>query len=59
MNRVFGDLASRRVAVTEIANAVALDLHRRGLVDVFVVADRLLGEIAAQECLAVQNPEDQ
>ena len=38
--------------------AVALDLHGRGLLDVFVVADRQLGEIAQLEGIAVENPED-
>ena len=37
--------------------AVALDLHRRGLSDLFVVADKLLAEVAALEGLAVENPE--
>ena len=38
--------------------AVAMRLHRRGLVDLFVAADRLLVEVAALEGLAVENPED-
>jgi hypothetical protein len=37
--------------------AVTLDLARQGLVDLFVVADRVLGEVAALEGLAVINPE--
>ena len=38
--------------------AVALDLHRRGLTEVFVVADKLLAEVAAAEGLAAENPEE-
>lgn len=38
--------------------AVALDLRRRELLDTFVVADRLLAEIATLEGLATLNPED-
>ena len=38
--------------------AVALDLHHQGLADLFVVADKLLAEVAAMEGLAVENPED-
>ena len=38
--------------------AVALDLRRRNLLDTFVVADKLLAEIAAFEGLVVENPED-
>ncbi len=38
--------------------AVALDLRRRNLLDIFVVADKLLAEIAALEGLLVKNPED-
>ena len=37
--------------------AVALDLHRQGLADMFVVADKFLAEVAALEGLAVENPE--
>ncbi len=37
--------------------AVALDLHRRGLTEVFVVADKLLVEVAIAEGLAAENPE--
>lgn len=38
--------------------AVALDLHSQGLLDVFVVADKILAEVAILEGLTVQNPED-
>ena len=38
--------------------AVALDLHRRNHLDVLVVADKLLGEVAALDGLLVENPED-
>jgi len=38
--------------------AVALDLASQGLLDFFVVADRVLGEAAALEGLAVINPEE-
>ena len=38
--------------------AVALDLRRKGLLDIFVVADKLLAEIAALEGLTPLNPED-
>jgi hypothetical protein len=37
--------------------AVALDLSDQGLLDQFVVADRLLGELASVEGLKVVNPE--
>ena len=37
--------------------AVALDLHRQGLADTFVAADKFLAEVAALEGLAVENPE--
>ena len=37
--------------------SVALDLHRKRLVDVFVVADKLPAEIAVLEGLTVENPE--
>ena len=36
--------------------AVALDLLGRGLLDYFVVADKLLGEVATLEALAVLDP---
>ena len=38
--------------------AVVLDLHSQGLLDVFVVADKILAEVAILEGLTVQNPED-
>ena len=38
--------------------AVALDLHAKGLLDIFVVADKLLPEVAVLEGLSVQNPDD-
>ena len=38
--------------------AVALDLRAKGLLDIFVVADKLLAEVAILEGLSVQNPED-
>jgi predicted nucleic acid-binding protein len=38
--------------------AVALDLRSKNLLDVFVVADRLLAEIGALEGLSGLNPED-
>lgn len=38
--------------------AAAVDLQGRGVIDVFVVADRLLGEIALLEGMAVENPEE-
>ncbi len=38
--------------------AAALDLRAKGLLDVFVVADRILGEISVLEGLSTQNPED-
>ena len=38
--------------------AVAVDLHRRNHLDVLVVADKLLGEVAALDGLLVENPED-
>ena len=37
--------------------AVALDLRERGYLDYFVVADKVLAEVAAVEGLAVRNPE--
>ena len=37
--------------------ATALDLHKRELLDVFVVADRLLAEAAQLEGLTVEDPE--
>jgi hypothetical protein len=38
--------------------AVAQDLRRRNLLDIFVVANKLLAEIAVLEALVVENPED-
>ena len=38
--------------------AVALDLHSQGLLDVFVVADKILAEVAILEGLSIENPED-
>ena len=38
--------------------AVAVDLQKNGQLDVFVVADRLLAEIAGLEGLSTLNPED-
>ena len=38
--------------------AVALDLHAKGLLDIFVFADKLLPEVAVLEGLSVQNPDD-
>ena len=38
--------------------AAALDLHAKGLLDMFVVADKLLPEVAVLEGLSVQNPDD-
>ena len=38
--------------------AVALDLQKHGQLDTFVVADRLLAEIAGLEGLSTLNPED-
>ena len=38
--------------------AVALELRGRNLLDIFVVADKLLAEIAAEEGLVVLNPEE-
>jgi len=37
--------------------AVALDLAQNGLLDIFVVADKRLSEIASTERLTVLNPE--
>ena len=37
---------------------VAIELRRRNLLDTFVVADRLLAEVAVFEGLNVENPED-
>ena len=38
--------------------AVALDLRGKSELDVFVVADKLLCEVAALEGLVVETPED-
>ena len=37
--------------------AVAMDLHHKGLLDVFVVADKILADLAVGEGLTVLNPE--
>ena len=50
---------TRRVRTLDAVQlAGALDLHGKGLLDVFVAADKLLGEIALIEGLVVENPED-
>ena len=38
--------------------AIAMDLQEKSLLDVFVVADRLLAEVAVLEGLSTLNPED-
>ena len=38
--------------------AIAMDLQKKSLLDVFVVADRLLAEVALLEGLSTLNPED-
>ena len=49
---------SRRLRTLDALQlAVALDLSSQSLLDSFVVADRVLGEIAAAEGLAVIDPE--
>jgi hypothetical protein len=50
--------ARRMRTLDALQLAVALDLRRRNLVDTFVVADKLLAEIAMLEALVVENPED-
>ena len=50
--------ARRMRTLDALQLAVALDLRRRNLLDTFVVADKLLAEIAAFEGLVVENPED-
>ena len=50
--------ARRMRTLDALQLAVALDLRRRSLFDIFVVADKLLAEIAVLEALVVENPED-
>jgi len=45
-------------ALDAIQLAVALDLQSQSLLDVFVVADKILAEVVMLEGASFQNPED-
>lgn len=53
-----GASGGRMRTLDAIQLAVALDLHSHGLRDVFVVADKILAEVAILEGLSIQNPEE-
>lgn len=50
---------TRRMRILDALQlSVAIELRRRNFLDTFVVADRLLAEVAEFEGLIVENPED-
>ena len=51
-------LTRRMRTLDALQLAIAVDLPKKSLLDVFVVADRLLSEVALLEELSTQNPED-
>ena len=51
-------LTRRMRTLDALQLAIAVDLQKKSLLDVFVVADRLLSEVALLEGLSTLNPED-